>query len=62
MGENEMTRVMCVAEEFHDFLRQRVIRDRKLCKKLKEKTNEPFFETFEEATRSIVPELKRLFR
>lgn len=58
-----MPRVICISDEFHQILKDRVIRDRKVLQAVKRKTKDNrYYPTFESATAALVPELKRLFK
>lgn len=57
------TRPILVDEEFYALISARVIRDKKVCRNLRRKTGDKnYFETYGDLTKSLIPELKRLFK
>lgn len=57
-----MVRAICISEEFHSILKERIVRDRKVRRALEKQTGKKYFETWQEATKELAGPVKGWLR
>lgn len=57
-----MPRVICIGEEFHRVLKDRIVGDQRVRRALEKRDNKKYYKTWKEATNALAPELQRLLR
>ena len=56
-------RLICVSEEFANLLESRIVREKHGLKAIKKHTkSDLFYNSFGDATHSLIPELRRIFK